>query len=61
MKVGASAHSSCLRTRRSPSATRRSSASMSAIVSSAVASVSTSGVFETTIPRRVASSTSTLS
>ena len=58
---GAQIQSSRRRTSRSPSATRRTSASISAIVSSAVACVSTSGVFETTTPRRVHAGTSTLS
>ena len=45
---------------RSPSVTRRSSESVSAIASSAVARVSTSGVFATTTPRARAASRSTL-
>ena len=48
-------------TSRSPSGSRRASASSSAKARSAVASVSTSGVLPTGMPRRVAASTSTLS
>ncbi len=49
------------RTRRSPSASRRVAARISAMVRSAVASSSTPGVLVTTTPRRVAAATSTLS
>ena len=60
IRFGAQIQRSPRRIRRSPSATRRSSASISAIVSSAVVSVRTSGVFETTTPRRRHASRSTL-
>ena len=49
------------RTSRSPSHRRRDAASMSPMVQSAVASVSTPGVLATTTPRSVAASTSALS
>ncbi len=49
------------RTSRSPSAIRRAAARISPHVSSAVASVSTSGVFVTTTPRALAAATSMLS
>ena len=49
------------RSSRSPSATRRVTARMSAQVNSAVASVSTSGVFVTGMPRARAAATSMLS
>jgi hypothetical protein len=54
-------HGRWARRNRSPSTMRRSSASVSAIANSAVVSVSTSGVFAITMPRRRAASRSMLS
>ena len=61
MKSIAQAHGSRERISRSPSPSRRVMASISAIARSAVASVSTPGVFVKRTPWRRTASTSTLS
>ena len=60
MNSSENSHGSRRRMRRSPSVTLRSSDSISVSATSAVAPVSTSGVFEITIPRRRAASRSML-
>ena len=61
MKAGLQSFHSPVRTSRSPSLARRAAPSISIMVSSAVASDSTSGVFVTMIPFALAAATSTWS
>ena len=61
MNVGLQSFHAPARTSRSPSPARLAAPSMSIMVSSAVASDSTSGVFVTMIPRALAALTSTWS
>ncbi len=61
MKAGLQSFHAAVRTSRSPSLARRAAPSRSIMVSSAVASDSTSGVFVTMIPRAFAAFTSTWS
>ncbi len=61
MKLGLQSRHSRVRTKRSPSLARRAAPSISMMVSSAVASESTSGVLVTTMPLAFAASRSTWS